>query len=93
MYFDQLANLYDQYTVIGARAVFKISQAQTTNSSMAVTAFINDDISITPSFDDIAEISSAKHLLIPAGSNNSYTLTLNWSSKKAFLLDQLRVSV
>lgn len=84
MNFDQLAALYNHYTVIGSKIIFRISQAATTNGPMLLSYFINDDNTITPAGDSLAEQSTSKTVSIPTGSNNIYTLRGKWSAKKFF---------
>lgn len=84
MYTDQLAALYDQYTVIGSKCTFKISNANSVNNMSVVYAFINDDLTLTPTTDAVAEQSGAKSIQIPSSFDGQKVMTLNWSSKKAF---------
>lgn len=86
MYFDQLGALYDHYTVIGSKIIWKVvPYASGANTGMKMAVFINDDTTTTPTtVDMIAEETSGQLRLIPTGSNNTFTFNQKWSAKKAF---------
>lgn len=85
MYMDQLAALYNHYTVIGSRLKVTFTPS-VVSSNPAIVGFIADDDGII-SYNSLAAVqssSSCRWKLIPAGSTDPYTLTYNWSAKKTF---------
>lgn len=84
MYFDQMAAIYDHYTVIGAKLTVKISNV-VANIGARCGIFINDDTVVTPSFvDALRERNPNVSRIINNGSNNVTTMTIKWSGKKTF---------
>lgn len=84
MYFDQCTALYDHFTVIASKIYYQITQLSTSNGPMSVACYLNDDSTVTPTFDSLMEQSSAKFASIPAGSNNTYRLSCSYSASKTF---------
>lgn len=86
MYFDQLSALYDHYTVIGSRIIYRIVPAGTSvQHPYRVIVWINDDTTTTGSSTDIAENKFAKTRICTGGINPSQiVLTNRWSAKKFF---------
>lgn len=87
LYFDQMASIYNHYTVIGSKIFVKFIPRTATQTSGAVGLHINDDTSQV-NITDIAAMSeqsqSKMFKLIPAGSNNVCYMTSKWSAKKTF---------
>lgn len=85
-YFDQMAAIYDHYTVIGSKITAKITPFLSVNEAAVVTVAKNDDTTITNSSPlTQAEYSEAKQVLIPANSNSHcHYLSSSWSAKKTF---------
>lgn len=88
--FDQIAAIYDHYTVIGAKATFKITNYSTASQYPVIAAlWINDDTtsSAFASMSSIVEFSRSiggKYVLMPCNANKTYKLSLGWSAKKYF---------
>lgn len=86
MYRDQCAALYQHYNVIGSRAKFKILNGATNTGLIALSCYINDDTTVTPSdISTVTEQSSATPMkLIAYNSSDPVYLTRSWSAKKTF---------
>lgn len=85
MYFDQLAALYNHYTVIGSKINIKVVPGSTSQPAFCIGVFLNDDHLTTPTnFINMNENTLSKYVIVPAGANNTYTLKQNWSAKKFF---------
>lgn len=86
-YFDQIAALYDHYTVIGSRARFCFYQQGQDNANAAhVGVYLNDDTTNTPAnIDTYREIAGSKNFKMCPPDNNQVTvIQTRWSGKKAF---------
>lgn len=86
MYRDQCAALYQHYNVIGSRAKFKILNGATNTGLIAVSLYINDDATVTPTdISTVTEQTSATPMkLIAYNSSDPVYLTKSWSAKKFF---------
>lgn len=85
MYYDQMAALYDHYTVIGSKIRWKITPVKQLTQACYVACFINDDASITPtSVGSYAEQTTGKLRQLPVTATHSVILTQSWSAKKFF---------
>lgn len=88
MYFDQMAALYNHYTVIGSKIVVRVisTTAQTPNNvPLTVGCFINDDTTLTyTTFQTLMENSLGKHRIIGTTDKTQTTFGLKWSAKKVF---------
>lgn len=85
MYFDQMAAIYDQYTVIGSKYTVRLTPSATNEETALIGAMINDDSTSTPTdISGIREQSSGMSRLMPPNSNNVQVITLKWSAKKTF---------
>jgi len=83
-YFDQLAALYNHYTVVRSKCTI---QLLSTNSAQAVAClYIDDDATISPTnIYAICEQNSSNYALVPpAGSGSTITLRKSWSATEAF---------
>lgn len=89
LYFDQLMGIYDHFCVIGSKATYHVSHTSASNLVHQVITWLNDDTTTTPSTDALAEQSGAQTVVIPAGSNNRFTMVQTWSAKKVFGVDPL----
>lgn len=90
MYFDTYMGIYDHFTVISSKITFKFCAKATNLSSFRVATDVNDDTTQTAAtIDAIAEQSSGKVVLVPAGSNNNYVLVNTWNARKWFGGDPL----
>lgn len=84
LYFDQFVALYNHYTVIGSKITFKIAQNNVNQFTTKVALWINDDSTTVPTYEALSEQAGSKELIVPAGSTDVYTRTLQWSAKKSF---------
>lgn len=86
MYFDQMAAIYNHYTVIGSKCTIKIvPQGTAVQEPYQCTLWINDDTTTTPNDIGIAEGRGAYTSLSQGGVNpKTIVLKKNWSLKKAF---------
>lgn len=85
LYRDQMAAIYNHYTVIGSRCQYSVMGTATNNLPGALCAFINDDTTTLEASPFLnAERPRARLSLLGAGGDHAIRGTLNWSAKKAF---------
>lgn len=86
LFFDQMTPLYNHYTVIGSRMKIRVTPKATNEEAFYIGTWLDDDTvtSNITTFQDIAERSSGKVVLVPANSNNVYRFGNSWSAKKTF---------
>lgn len=87
LYFDQYANLYDHYVVIGAKCTFTITNNPGTNAgSYMFTALLDDNTSLLSSdAPTVAEQTQGRNLItMSANENDVKKITLKYSAKKMF---------
>jgi len=85
MFYDQMAALYNHYTVIGSKISIKIMPGSTTQAASCIGIFINDDATVTPTeIRSLNENTTSRYKFLPIGVNNTTTLTKKWSAKKIF---------
>jgi len=84
-YFDQMAALYNHYTVIGSKIHITVVPKADTEQVFQVALYINDDASTSlTDINGIAEQSLGRIQTIPADSDKVTHLTAKWSAKKTF---------
>lgn len=86
LYFDQLAALYNHFTVTASKITVKFL-AGTANSAvpLLVAMYVNDDTSVTPAnLYNQAEQSTARFGMVPVQGNGTLVLTSKWSAKENF---------
>lgn len=85
-YFDQMAALYNHFTVIGSKITVTFNQRSTGNTTATCAIHKNDDAAFGPlSMDTMIEMNSGKFKVLPAGGGyKTCTLTNSWSAKKMF---------
>lgn len=86
LYYDQMAALYNHYTVIGSHIKIRVTPTASAEETLYVGTWLDDDTvtSNITSFNDISERTTGKLLLIPPNSNSVYTMSNKWSAKKTF---------
>lgn len=85
MYKDQMALIYNYYTVIGSKITVRATQSGVTNVAATVSIYVDSDSTVTNSdIDNICELPTAKNVVLPAGSSDSKILTHSWSMKRWF---------
>lgn len=90
MYFDQMAAIYDHYTVIASKITVTFASADTTPTTtqmripFTVGVFLNDDSTTTPGINGVLENSLMKTHSFTMNPGNSRTMKLGWSAKKTF---------
>jgi len=86
LYYDQMAALYNHYTIIGSRIKLTVTPQNSTEDTYYIGCWLDDDTTTTniTSLTDIAERTSGKLRLISSNSNNVYRFSNNWSAKKTF---------
>lgn len=83
--FDQMAALYNQYTVIGSKISFTVSPRQTAEDSFRICAYIEDDTSITPTnLNTLVEQSRSQVKYFAPDAQAVKTVSAKWSAKRAF---------
>lgn len=84
-YFDQLAALYNHYTIIGSKCTVRaIPNPSSANSSVFVGLYLEDDTSIAPTTntDFLNQKSPNTYRVLGPQSGNGVTLVSRWSAKK-----------
>lgn len=85
LYFDQMAAIYDHYTVIGSKITVKLVPATSTTDGYATGIFINDDATpLITSLAHLEEQSTGKYRVVPPAYRGTTILTAKWSAKKTF---------
>lgn len=82
-YFDQLAAVYNHYTVVGSRIKVRLTKNDGANSVLTCGIFINDDSTVTPGLTGLLEHPSSVHTTLGL-SDQQTVLTKYWSAKKTF---------
>lgn len=83
MYFDQVAALYNHYTVIGSKITVKVTpQSDGAVFPYKVVTFINDDTTVSTGSFGVQEIKGAKTKIISGHNANVLTFTNKWSAKR-----------
>jgi len=81
---SRLWAIYDHAYVIASKITVRLMN-NTGNSNMhAVSLYLNDDATNTPAGNLTAMQNSSRFVTLPAASNNAYTLSCNFNSKKIF---------
>lgn len=84
-YFDNLAAIYNHYTVIASRIKISVTTATTQSCPVNVGCFLNDDTSVAGSFLAALEQPSSKGQLLQVnGGAAPLILTNSWSAKATF---------
>lgn len=87
LYFDQLATIYDHFTVLRSYAKFTVSNLATTPAT--VNVFLNDDTTITPTtIDGRMEQSTGRSLLI-SKEQGPVVMYCSFNARKTFGGDPL----
>lgn len=82
LYFDQLAAVYDHFTVL--RSYLKLTVSTSSSNPQQVVVYINDDTTVTPSsIETCAEQSTAKYCVI-SNATASKTFYIPWDAKRTF---------
>lgn len=85
MYFDQMAALYNHYTVIGAKATFRITPQAANEDAFRICLTMEDDTTITPAgVDSNIEQSKSSWRLVSPNANNTIVLRSTYSAKKVY---------
>jgi len=85
LYFDQMASVYNHYTVIGSKITLRVSKSDSNvYVPILVGHFINDDPTVSStSIANLIEQSSSKHRMI-TGYRPTTVIQNKWSAKKTF---------
>lgn len=86
LYFDQMAALYNLYTVIGAKCTFRVFPTTTLANSVLIAGYINDNTSAgaATNWNTIAEQSLGKRTVLIPLATKPAVITLKWSARKAW---------
>lgn len=91
MYFDSMAGVYNNYTVMNARMILRVTQTgQTGSVPAAVGIYIEDDTTITPTtLGGLCEQPSSIYLMLPAMPATNVAirqemLFKNWNAKTVY---------
>jgi len=86
MYFDQMAALYDHYTVIGSQIRIRVTKSDTsTTIPITIGCFVNDDSTVTGTITSLMENSNASFFKQISGNGHPYAvLQQKWSAIKTF---------
>lgn len=86
MYRDQMAGIYNHYTVIGSKASFRVLNSASNTGLLGCVLFINDSTTVVPVDIGTAteQTQSKKMGLIPYGASAPINLSAKWSARKFF---------
>lgn len=85
--FDQMASMYDQYTVIGAK-IHVVFQSKDTNNFQVCGISVNDDGALNTDLQNLIENGTMKYVMVPPkgaggdGYGRTYSLTYNVNPNK-----------
>lgn len=84
-YFDQMAALYNHYTVIGSKITIIVSPDTTATDSFVAGVYINDDTTTTPiSLNEFMETTKSKFKVANQAQGSPLVFSSKWSAKKTF---------
>lgn len=84
-YFDQLAALYNHYTVIGSKITVTITPDTASTLGVVAGVYINDDTTTTPvSLTDFLETNQSRWKMTVPQQGKSTVFINKWSAKKTF---------
>jgi len=88
LYFDQVAALYDQYTVLSSKITWRVACASpfsaATSPHFAAVAYIEDDATPVNTFPAAVEQASATGSRIVSGGAPYTTITQRWDARQSF---------
>lgn len=86
LYFDQVASIYNHYTVTNSKITVEICPRVGVMSSYGLAGvFVNDDATVTPaSSDRLAEQSTASYTMLTGFNQDPIKLRRSWSAKQNF---------
>lgn len=85
MYFDQMAALYDHYTVIGSKVTVQLTPIASNQAPVIFGCYKNDDSTVTPTtISELMEQTDSKYQVVNFNANKPVKFTLKWSAKKTF---------
>lgn len=80
LYFDQLATIYNHYTVVASKiTVASTPLSQTTEDAYQVVLWINDDFTKTPNFNSVLEQQGSQSRLCNAQNPGTTYMSTSWS--------------
>lgn len=85
-YFDQMAAIYNHYTVIGSKIVIEVAPESNTSGGYYAGLYIDDDSNTTniDSITTLAEQTSGKFITHAPDGDKTHKLVAKWSAKKVF---------
>lgn len=83
-YFDQVSALYNHYTVLWSRATITITHGTTNSTNASCALWINDDTSVTPTYNSVVEQGSATYGVLGKNNTDTLVLTKTWDASKTF---------
>jgi len=90
MYYDNLLNIYDHYTVVKAKAKITITPSAVPTTAALCAFYTDDDTSIATTLEAAVEQSDGSFIHIPNGyTGRSFVMTKEWSARKFFGGDPL----
>lgn len=84
LFFDQLAVLYDHYTVIGSKITVTFLPNSTPGTPSSVGIYVDDDVTPVTDIALLSELPQSRRRYIPMNNCNAITLTQKFSTKKTY---------
>lgn len=85
MYFDQLAAIYNHYTVLSSKITISAVIADTVINPVHLVCYINDDTTVTPAtIQSRMEQSTARFTTVLPSGNGRAVITNRWSATQNF---------
>jgi len=83
LFFDEMASIYDHYTVIGSKIKVTFAPSTATTQPCMVGIYTDDDVATLTNVSNIIEQGTTKYLCT-GFDQTPKTLTCGWSAKKVF---------
>lgn len=84
LYFDQMAGVYNHYTVIGSKISISVTPGSALSTPFLITLMQDDDTTPAGTASEAIEQSNGRLVTLAAGSTNPARLRRKWSAKKTF---------
>lgn len=89
MYFDNLAAIYDHYTVVRSTCKFTFCPSAAPTTPIEYVAFIDDDSTFPNTMAAAKEKQLSKSCLVPLNHSDPVVMTLEWNARDTFGGDPL----
>lgn len=89
MYFDNLAAIYDHYTVVKSTCKIIVTPATSNSNPIQLCGYVDDDTTVATSIEQAAEQGDGVYRTMAQATNQVTSINLEWSARKYFGGDAL----